>query len=210
MRALVAFLFAAFALACWPAAAAESYEALLARLKGGDLSIDFQALRYAYAETPQYSPYGNGGSAHEAFKALRAGNLDGAQTEADKVLATNYVSIDAHFVLYRVYSERGDAAKAAFHEAVYKALNQSIRLSGDGKSPATAYVVISVDEEYAFLGIAGLRLKQQALVHSESEPVDAMTVTDERGNEQTIHFNVSRAFAALTRQLGGQQESPGQ
>jgi len=203
MRVLALRFAAAFALALMAlhATAAEPnrYESLLAQLKAGDTTIDFQALRYAYAETAQYHPYGNGGAAPDAFKALQAGDLDKALAEANEILATNYVSIDAHFVCAAVYNRRGDAVKAAFHKAIFQGLRDSIARSGDGKSPASAYVVISVDEEYAFLGIAGLRVTMQSLLHSDSGPVDAMSVLDAQQNAQTVHFNISRPFAALER-----------
>jgi hypothetical protein len=65
--------------------------------------------------------------------------------------------------------------------------------------------VISVDEEYAYLRTGGMQMKNQALVQSAKGPVDAMTVTDEDGNTQVIHFNVAMPFAALTKQLSGGQ-----
>jgi hypothetical protein len=203
MRALL--LVATLVLACVPATAAESYDALLARLKGGDTTIDFQALRYAYTKTPQYDPYRNGGDVPAAVSALRLGKFDDALAAAEKVLESNYVSIDAHIFCALVYARRGDAPKTAYHKAIFQGLRDSIARSGDGKSPATAYHVISVREEYVFLELADLEMQSQTLVQSATGPVDAMNVTDPQGNKQTIHFNISRPMAALTRRLSPRQ-----
>lgn len=213
MHAIASRLIASFILISVAAAAlaadANTYGLLLARLKGGDTSIDFQAIRYAYAESPEYSPYANGGGAGEALKALNEKNFDKAIAEAQKVLDTNYLSIDAHYVMAWAYKERGDEQKHAFHLAVYRGLRDSIARSGDGKTPATAFVVISVAEEYTFLGMAGLSVKGQALLNTDSGPIDAMTVADEAGKTQVVNFNISRPFGALSRQLE-QPASPAQ
>lgn len=78
----------------------------------------------------------------------------------------------------------------------YYGLLASIVNSGDGKSPATAFKVISVDEEYALLNYMGADRKKQSL----QGVCDAMDVEIE-GKALTIYFDVSIHLKALQREL---------
>jgi hypothetical protein len=190
------------------AAPAPTYDQMLATLKGGDTNIDFKAFRYAFAETPQYSPYAEHGDKRAMFRALQAGDYQTATMLANEILAADYTDLDAHFVCFVAYDKSHDGTDAQFHRTVVRGLMDSISESGDGKSADTAYVVIAVREEYAYLGLSGYDVNGQTLVKSNSGPVDAMDVTDQMTREhRTIYFNVSRSFAALEHQFGGAKDS---
>ena len=72
--------------------------------------------------------------------------------------------------------ELGDTGKADFHRAVLNGLIDSILKSGDGKSPKTAWVVISVHEEYVVLQVLGFKPSQQSLLHQDDHSYDEMKV----------------------------------
>ena len=92
--------------------------------------------------------------------------------------------------------------QAKFHHYVYDGLVQSILKSGDGKSPASAYVVISTDEEYAVLRALGIRSTQQALMGEKGEKIDRISGVNEKSNETvTLYFNVTRPFKWLEDQF---------
>jgi hypothetical protein len=112
------------------------------------------------------------------------------------VLEQKYVNIDAHFAAFVANREMGASDKAEFHQAVYRGLIDSIRNSGDGKSTATAWVVISVDEEYSMLRALGFRPGEQALLNEHGHSYDKMTVKSvEDGSVQTFYFNVDIVLA---------------
>jgi hypothetical protein len=57
-----------------------AYNDLVAKVKGGDLSVDFKALRIAFTKTKSYSPYGGDAEGTKAaFAAIKA--VDGMLKE---------------------------------------------------------------------------------------------------------------------------------
>lgn len=73
---------------------------------------------------------------------------------------------------------------------------ESILSSGDGKTPETAYVTVSVSEEYDVLFLFGLEPTGQVLIPGEVL-VDELTATNEQGEEFTIYFNPAAHFFRL-------------
>jgi hypothetical protein len=66
----------------------------------------------------------------------------------------------------------------------------------DGKTPETAFKVISVDEEYALLREIGAKVKEQSLVG----PCDKMQV-ERNDKEYTFYFDVRIPLRALRKSL---------
>ncbi len=179
---------------------AQSYDELVAKLQGGDTSIDFQALRFAYAETPNFDPYASpAADKGDMIRTVRAGSLGQALMLANTILAANYTDMDAHFASFLIYDSRGDQTKAEFHRAVVQGLMKSFADSGDGMSEDTAMVVVAVAEEYAYLGLKGYQVARQGLSPSKSGPVDVMAVTTADNQRATIYFNMRRVYAKLRR-----------
>jgi hypothetical protein len=168
------------------------YGALLAKVKGGDLSIDFQKLRFSYMESPEYKKAKDtSGEDRLMWKAFNADDYKEAIKNADAVLASEFVNLDAHFVASASYDKLGDAKQSDFHRAVFVGLIKSITDLGDGKSTKTAYVVINVHEEYVVLNVLGLRRGNQALVAEDGHSYDRLTTTDPKTNQTvTLFFNV--------------------
>jgi Domain of unknown function (DUF4919) len=142
------------------------YASLLARVKNGDFSIDFKQLRYSYMESPERRhAKDTSKEGTEMFVALNGKDYNKAVENADVVLASNFVNMDAHFVEYIAYRELQNDILSDFHRSVFSGLLKSITDSGDGKSMQTAYIVISVDEEYVLLRVLGLRAQKQSVAH---------------------------------------------
>jgi hypothetical protein len=172
------------------------YAALLARVQNGDTSIDFQKLRFSYMESPERkSAKDTSDQESGMFKALNANDFKEAIKNADTVLANEFVNLDAHYVESVAYGKLQDAEKADFHRRIFAGLFKSIIGSGDGKSPATAYVVISTNEEYIVLKVMGLTPGTQSLIHDGGHSYDRMEVKDRKTNETvTLYFNVDIPF----------------
>jgi hypothetical protein len=172
-----------------------AYGALLARVQTGDLSIDFQKLRFSWMESSErHAARDTTDQEHSMFAALKAKDFKKAVADADMVLANEFVNMDAHFVEYLSYRELHEDQKAEFHHGVFRGLLQSITGSGDGKSLATAYVVISTHEEYVVLQVMGLKPGRQSLVHDGAHSYDLMEVTDESNHPVKLYFNVDIPF----------------
>lgn len=180
-----------------------SFEELLTKVKQFDRSVDFQALRFSYAETPNYNPYSESMEMRSAMlKALNEKEFQQALQSAQTILEKNYVDLDAHFACRIAYKELGDSDKASFHDFVLRGLLRSLMTSGDGKSPETAFQVISITEEYIVLDMLNLVTKDQKLVGLNTHQYDVMTAVHRETKEVlTVYFNVDIPFNWLNRQF---------
>jgi hypothetical protein len=180
-----------------------SYENLLERVKKQDAAVNFKELRLAYTETKQYSPYGGNIEARNAmFVALKAEQYAKVLASSEKILAANYLDINAHFGAYVANRELGHSEKADYHKNIFQKLLRSISDSGNGKTIETAFMVISTDEEYALFNFMGLRPTAQALIEDKGHHYDKMTVTDPKKDQNiTYYFNIDKPFNWLGNSL---------
>ena len=191
-----------FALAA-SVAAADNYDALVARAKAGEV-IDFGALRNAYAESPAYQPYGGAleetkRAMHEAFNAQDCPKV---LVSSAKVLDATFVDIEAHLLSGRCFEVAGDQAKAGLHRAVAKGLMDSILASGDGKTTKTAFIVVAIDEEYAVMSALRWRVVGQALIDEDGHAFDRIEVKSATSEETAVlYFQIDRPMAWLSKNL---------
>jgi hypothetical protein len=179
------------------------FDDLLAQVKKSDPKSDFLKLRMAFTKTAAYNPYDLDNMIHEEMAtALDNKKYDKAIQLAEKVLSTRFVDVNAHSVASRAYTALEKAEQAKFHSFVREGLVQSILKSGDGKAAATAYVVISIDEENAVLSALGIRKSQQSLLEEKGTKFDRIVGVEEKRKERvTLYFNISRQFAWLEDQF---------
>lgn len=167
------------------------YATLVAQLQSGKTDIDYTRLRLSYMESPEYE-HAQDTSDSEKAMMVSLGKRDFASAiqEAENVLASDYVNIEAHLVDSLANQHDGNIQQAAFHRTVFQGLIDSIRKSGDGKSTRTAWVVISVHEEYVFLRFLKYQLSEQSLIGEKGHSYDVMKVkSPSDGTEQTFYFN---------------------
>lgn len=167
------------------------YETMLERVKKGDFDVDFRALRYAYAES--------GGDravrrqvnelVGTMFRAYKAQDFDGAIEAAQKILAINYLDIDAQVVCDLSYRMLSNAISAEPCHEMASRLLRSISESGDGAAPESAYQVIAVREEYSLLNTLGLTPVGRTLVAQGGRDYDAIEVAEKGSGEmRTVYF----------------------
>jgi hypothetical protein len=172
---------------------ADSYEALIERVKSGDKTVDFRSLRLAYASSPKYSSRPDTTEpSKNMMSALRSKDFEKAKKNADVVLESKFVDIDAHYVEYIANRELHNPETAELHKSIAQALLKSITDSGDGKAPDTAYQVIEVHEEYVLLHFMGVGIpKSQSLLRKNGHAYDEIKFDDpESRKEVTLYFNV--------------------
>jgi hypothetical protein len=179
-----------------------SYEALLDGVKKGDPKADFGALRLAFTRTPAYRPYDAAyrDRRDAMLAALEGGDYAEALRRAAGVLDANFVDVRAHVVAYKAHAGLEHPGPARFHRYVFDGLVRSILQSGNGKSPETAFVVISADEEDTLLSALGIRRDGQALVQINGHNYDRVAGRDaETGRALTLYFNIDRPTEWLAR-----------
>ncbi len=179
-----------------------SYGDLLKRVKQYDRSVDFGALRLAYAATPEYNPYSFLPGRKTMFDALQGKKYTEALDAAQKVLDREYVDIDAHTVCKIAYRQMGNEEKAGYHAFVAGGLLDSILASGKISAQESAPAVISVNEEYVLMRALGLKPGKQKLIKEAGHSYDRLEVTDTKtGEELVLYFNVDIPLGWLDRQF---------
>ncbi len=178
------------------------YLALLSAAGRNPGSVDWQALRFAYADSPDFDLLGQGTEAmrREMIQAYNKGEFAGALDKAKQIIDKVYVDLDAHWVAAAASKHLGDAAAAQREHDITANLMKSI-MTGDGLTQARAFTVITVHEEYALLHILGLDVARQALVNENGHGYDVMSTTDSGGNSQDYYFLIDRVLAAEERAL---------
>jgi hypothetical protein len=196
MAVIVGLLVVAMASAAQKEEKPSEYASLLARVKNGDLSIDFKQLRFSYMDSPErHQAKDTDSEEKDMWRLLNQKDYKKAIEKADVVLASEFVNLDGHFVEYRAYRELQNGAQSDFHHSVFSGLIKSITDSGDGQSLNTAYVVISTQEEYVLLGLRGLRPGKQDLVHDHGHSYDVLEAIDPETNQTVkLYFNVDIPF----------------
>ena len=188
-----------------PSAATATYHNLLAKLRTRDTTIDFTALRLAYAASEEYAPYGSDADDHRDSlnAALQRQDYARAVSEADSALNVDYLDVRTHVMKAYAAEHLGDSTGAVWDRIVAARLVASIMRSGAG-TVDSPYVVISVAEEYAVLGLNDYESGSQSLGTCGRRPCDILEVTARRtGRHRTIYFDISLPTAQLNRTLQG-------
>jgi hypothetical protein len=186
------------------ATAKKKYDALAARVTGGDLTVDWRELRLA-AVVARVNGDFDWHDQDKKFKAaFNAGKFDDALKLALSITAHNIASPDGHFDAYVAYKRLDKAAEAEKESAILRELLKSIASSGDGKSAATAWFIADPSEEYIFLnlvlGMTGF--PDQALVHKDGHDYDEMTVTGDDGKKTVYWFNTDTDMQMMKSAFG--------
>ena len=178
--------------ASW-AAPADDYAALVTAAKDGDPGVDYTVMRQTYTQTPGYDPFGKktDGLMKDAQTAYLAKDCKTALAKYKLAVALNFTLSDAHALSADCMAQLGDKKGEAREEAIAQGLFGSIIASGDGRSPKTAFWVVSRHEEEAVFAIAGLSARGLTTLTTDRGPVDKFTATDEKGKKSTLYFNVS-------------------
>jgi len=186
-----------------PAADAR-YQQLLAQAKTADpASVDWQALRFAYADSSGFSVTGGEDDQHQAlFQALNKDDNKAVVAAANAILAKDFVDVDAHVALDLADQALGFKQQSAREHQIALGLLKSVH-TGDGATPETAFTVITVGEEYATMRAFAMRVTGQALVMAGPHSYDRLTVVDSEGKTRSFFFLVDRVMAAERAGLSG-------
>ncbi len=183
---------------------APTYDELVARAKTGDANVDYLALRNAFAESPNYDPYGSNlrGLQNDMLDAYRRADCAAVVAKADSILAVNFVHVDAHLLASLCHGKLGNEQAMRRERQAARGLIDSILRSGDGKSEESAFVVIQISEEYSILRLLELQPSSQALIHAQGHSYDRFEAkSSDTGQQVVVFFNIDRPLAALGREL---------
>jgi hypothetical protein len=174
-----------------------AYATALVAAKANPARADFRDLRLAFTQSRAYVPYRAGypdqGPAMAA--AMKAEEWPKVAQLAQAALDASYVRMRPHFYASLAYRRLGDRERAAHHRAFFDGLYRSIVEGSDGQSAATAYQVISIEEEYDVLAVRRLRKDQQAITDRDGRKIDVITARGADGAVITLYFDVTLAWA---------------
>jgi hypothetical protein len=181
---------------------ADKYQALLSAARQGTAPVDWQALRFAYADSPAFDLTDDGTQAarRAMIEAVNKGDFAGALAKATVIIDKVYVDLDAHWVAALANKELGNAAAGHKEHDIALGIIKSI-MTGDGLTAQTAFTVIDVHEEYALLHALAITVTRQALVTTGGHSYDVMSTTSRDGKAQDYYFLIDRVLAAEARSL---------
>ena len=206
MRALILILLLAV-IGARPALAADAdpearYQAMVTAAKADSQSVDWQALRFAYADRPGFNAYGDGQdlTRKQMRAAMAANDFVGALTQAQLICDQDYVDAEAHLIEALAYIKMGQAAAARRERDIGEGLLRSIQ-TGDGLTAKTAFTVINVPEEYSLVSEFGRRVTRQSLVRQDGHSYDVLETVDQKGDARAFYFLIDRVMAAEIKQF---------
>ena len=182
--------------------------------------------RRAFAASPGYDPYRLQKTENEVVNESRElwnqKRYDEAYQRMFDFLKENPLSILAVESLRKMSASQSqneiDPEKKKRAEVLYTASEvredeflRTIFSSGDGKSPATAYWVLTISEEYYVINRLGYKHRNHALHSVSGKKVDVLQTVGEKGDERTFYFDVSHFSghsAGATTQLSSKEGSP--
>ena len=128
------------------------YAALVARVKSGDVYINFKRLRIAYAASPERKNAKDTQKEKNLSSEVLFSDPVKAIEYIDVVLENDYTNIMAHLLEANAYRRLKNDDKSRFHKAIAKGLSDSI-LEQSGESKKDAWIVISEEEEKTTLAL---------------------------------------------------------
>ena len=120
--------------------------------------------------------------------AYKAKDYKKAFELSERWLARCPVDADIHTTCSAAATRLGDIRSYVHHLYFAYGLMQSVMQSGDGRTPKTAFKVISVAEEYSVLREFGATVNGQTLMDG---PCDKMECKFPDGKDVTVYFDVS-------------------
>lgn len=185
-----------------PDTCVDAYCNTVRRLERGDTVLDYAAFRHSFIESPVFRK-----SKHQSSELQNLLNLGERYWHAgdparvvetlNEALRIDYTSMAAHLRIRQAYAELGDTANSLRSRAIEFGLLRSILAGGDGRTCATAWPVIQIEEEYFILEMLRAKLQTQSL-HLKGGFCDKM-VTRQQGKKKTYFFEVTKVFDAYDK-----------
>jgi hypothetical protein len=183
-----------------------AYAAVLKKEPGRAPQAEGLALRMAYTKTSFYKPYSD--PSVEPFRAAvnhhKAGRFAECLASAEQAITTNYTNLHAHLYAGSCAASAGIADKTERYARSFGLLYASIAQDPgrDGKTPDTAFRVISIGEQYAVMDFLRLRSVSKALVGASGPAVDCHRVQGAPDTpESQLCFDVTVPMSVLSKEL---------
>ena len=187
------------------------YPELLRRFESADTTLTTEQIYYFYygtATQSSYNPY-NVSNYKEVKEALSGETFTEndwrkAAQVVEKQLESDPTNLRFHVykqIAYsNLYGKESKESKDAYMQVMM--LFSAITSTGDGKSPETAYHVISTTDEYGLMDMLGLSLKSQSLIERHGRSYDLMEFEENNFGLKSLYFDVTVCMEALNKVFG--------
>jgi hypothetical protein len=160
----------------------------------------YYEIRISYSESAFYSPYKNPEDIEEMRKLFNANKNEEVVQITKKSIQKYFAELDFHYFSMAAYKKLNNENAYKWHKYVLYRLLDSIFDSGDGKSTKTAFTVITVREEYAFMGLVGIEHGSQHLINEDGHSYDMFEVKkSESYKANKVYFNIDISMASLSK-----------
>jgi len=182
----------------------DKYSEFVRQLEAGQTQIDYVKFRESFIASPQFKIKGKQAAVYDSLKKeiysrMREDDYKAIVRLSKAMLSIDYTSMHAHKILQQTYKILGDTVNKKKYKDIEFGLLRSIVNNGDGKSCATAWEVVQIEEEYFILDMLGADLKKQSIDNSGGI-CDKMEVKLEDGKKKTYYFGVSKVFASYKKE----------
>lgn len=176
-----------------------AYVQLVERAKKNDLTVSFKELRKAFSEW-QCQKNTDTPNREAMVEAFNKKDYAKAVELVEVVLDYEYIHRGLHLAAEDAYRHLGNTTKADEHKAVAEKLLDALLTSGDGKTAATAFFVLSIREEYFIMEKLGYKTSSQALTSEGNRMFDVLSGTDTKtGNTVSLYFDITSFFGGCDR-----------
>jgi hypothetical protein len=184
------------------------YQAMVAAAKADPQTVDWQALRFAFADRPSFMQLNMSlnDTRKKMLAARRSRDFNELLAQANAIIDQDYVDGQAH-MLAGVAMAALQQPDAAREQSTAIAILKSIQ-TGDGLTPGTAFTVISVSEEYELMFARQRKVNRQLLQNANGHAYDVLETTGRNGDAVTFYFLIDRVMAAEAKAFASKAERP--
>ncbi|MFC5863387.1 DUF4919 domain-containing protein [Acidicapsa dinghuensis] len=172
------------------AASQAKYAELAAKVRAGDLGVDWKALRVAAAIGEVGDPSQDFLRVKAGYGALNENKFQDALKAAREIEEHNIADVDAHYIAWRSLTELSNQNEAEKERLILAAIFNSITDSGDGKTAKTAWFAATIREEYMYMGsILNVQFVDHRTSMQDGHYYDVVAVKDKDGKELILWFD---------------------
>jgi len=174
------------------------YAELSAKVRAGDLDIDWQGLRVAAVLGEITDARDEFQATQKGYAALEQEKFADALKIAREIEEHNIADGDGHYIALVALDKLGRRDEQEKERIFLAAFFQSIIKSGDGKSAKTAWFAATIREEYLIMQLMlGVQFEQQHSLSKDGHYYDVVAVKDQNGKEQILWFNTDTDFQRM-------------
>lgn len=158
------------------------------------LSLDEYLMFYlGHSQQKKFSGYAQSKKT-EYRKHFALGDYPECINSAQKLLANDPLLIEAYMYIAYAYAYMGNLKQYRENMQTYLSIVHAIEMSGDGETPETAFITISVADEYNMMYYLNYRYGSQALRNINGHNYDTFEVVDKFGNKSELYFLIDPFF----------------